>query len=63
MVCGVLLSAYYYYHLVDYLVKNVGYTRDVNIRGAPYDFRKAPSEFILLFSLSLRIGSHIELFT
>lgn len=33
----------YFYFLVEYLTKNMSYTRNVNIRGAPYDFRKAPS--------------------
>ncbi len=31
----------YYKPLVDFLVKH-GYTRGLNIRGAPYDFRFAP---------------------
>lgn len=34
----------YFYFLVDYLVKSLNYTRNVSIRGAPYDFRKAPNE-------------------
>ena len=34
----------YFNNLVDKLVKNAGYTRGVDIRGAPYDFRKAPSK-------------------
>jgi len=33
----------YYKTIADALVE-LGYTRDVNIRGAPYDFRKAPHE-------------------
>lgn len=33
----------YFAHIVSALV-SIGYTRNVNIRGAPYDFRKAPNE-------------------
>ena len=41
------VSASYFYHIADFLVKNLSYVRGKNLRGAPYDFRKAPSEFIL----------------
>lgn len=34
----------YFYHIVEHLVNKLGYVRDRNIRGAPYDFRKAPNE-------------------
>ncbi|XP_035211136.1 phospholipase A2 group XV-like [Stegodyphus dumicola] len=33
----------YFVNIIDILVTQ-GYTRDVDIRGAPYDFRKAPNE-------------------
>ena len=35
----------YYGTLVKTLVKKMNYKRGFNVRGAPYDFRKAPSEF------------------
>lgn len=34
----------YYHHIVNKLVK-MGYTRNNNIKGAPYDFRKIPCNF------------------
>ncbi|CAI9715101.1 group XV phospholipase A2-like [Octopus vulgaris] len=34
----------YYYYVVKELVK-LGLTRNVSIRGAPYDFRRSPNEF------------------
>lgn len=34
----------YFYHIVEYLQTNLSYVRNVSIRGAPYDFRKAPNE-------------------
>jgi len=37
--------ASYFNPIVDFLVKNFSYVRGQNIHGAPYDFRKAPSEF------------------
>ena len=36
----------YFNVLVNFFVSN-GYTRGVDIRGAPYDFRKSPSKFSL----------------
>ncbi|GFQ97858.1 phospholipase A2 group XV [Trichonephila clavata] len=39
----ILNFKYYYQDIVDSLV-SVGYVRNVNVRGAPYDFRKAPNE-------------------
>ncbi|CAL1538478.1 unnamed protein product [Lymnaea stagnalis] len=33
----------YFYHIVKDLVA-IGYTRGVSVRGAPFDFRKAPNE-------------------
>jgi lysophospholipase III len=35
--------------LVKALVSQFGYTRGVNIRGAPYDWRRAPNELDLFF--------------
>ena len=35
----------YYNFMVDELIK-AGYKRGIDLRGAPYDFRKAPSKFI-----------------
>nr|ANJ04661.1 phosphatidylcholine-sterol acyltransferase [Nilaparvata lugens] len=37
-------SGKYYHDLVEALVNSRGYVRNVNLRGAPYDFRKAPYE-------------------
>ncbi|ELT91848.1 hypothetical protein CAPTEDRAFT_153574 [Capitella teleta] len=39
-----VILAYYFFHIVDQLVKNMSYVRDVSVRGAPYDFRKGPNE-------------------
>lgn len=39
-----LPSFAYFANLIHRLTTNLGYKRNVNIRGAPYDFRKAPNE-------------------
>jgi len=33
----------YFFGIADTLVKNLNYTRGVDLHGAPYDFRKGPS--------------------
>lgn len=33
----------YYREMIDQLV-DLGYTRNVDVKGAPYDFRKLPSK-------------------
>ncbi|CAH2989007.1 unnamed protein product [Chilo suppressalis] len=42
-------SGAYFNTIADALVKN-GYVRNVSIRGAPYDFRKAPNENVDFFT-------------
>lgn len=37
----------YFNKIGDMLVKDLGYIRNVSLRGAPYDFRKGPSNYIL----------------
>lgn len=49
----------YYGTLVKTLVEKMNYTRGIDVRGAPYDFRKAPSKFenfsdIVFFVLFMR---------
>lgn len=46
----------YFNSIADTLVK-LGYQRNVSIVGAPYDFRKAPSKYLLFISLHLRCNS------
>ncbi len=38
----------YFHFLVEALKATSGYTRGENLHGAPYDFRKAASEYYLL---------------
>jgi lysophospholipase III len=35
----------YFYNIGETLVKKLNYTRGIDLHGAPYDFRKAPSIF------------------
>ena len=42
-------AGYYFRTISDMLVDTMGYERGKNIHGAPYDFRKAPSEFRINF--------------
>lgn len=42
------LAGAYFKDIANALVAK-GYVRDVTLRGAPYDFRKAPSKLLLLF--------------
>jgi hypothetical protein len=39
----------FYYPLVEYLVQR-GYTRDVNIRAAPYDWRLNPGSYVEFYA-------------
>lgn len=43
------LLAAYYSSIVDALVKKLGYKRGLNVRGVPFDFRKAPSTYLQSF--------------
>ena len=42
------VSASYFNPIIEFLIKNFGYVRGQNLRGAPYDFRKAPSELSIV---------------
>lgn len=46
MLCD-FVSASYFNPIIEFLIKNFGYVRGQNLRGAPYDFRKAPSELYI----------------
>lgn len=45
----------YFYPVVEYLVKELGYIRNVSIRGAPYDFRKAPNEMSEYLKMTVKL--------
>ena len=38
---------FYFKYIADFLVNDIGYIRGQTLFGAPYDYRKAPSNFIL----------------
>lgn len=44
--------------LVERLVDKLGYVRDVTLRAAPYDSRRAPSEFNHRWAANLRGYAH-----
>lgn len=39
-----------YYNVLVAALAQAGYTRGIDLRGAPYDFRKSPSKFKLLMN-------------
>ncbi len=39
----------YFGLIAEALVKNAGYTRNLNLKGAPYDWRKAPNELHIFY--------------
>jgi lysophospholipase-3 len=45
----------YFGVLADVLVKRLNYTRGVNIRGAPYDWRKSPNEYDVFYKNLTRL--------
>lgn len=47
LVTVLFVSGMYFFTIVQALV-DWGYTRDDDVRGAPYDWRKAPSVYLLL---------------
>ncbi len=55
------VSGMYFFTIVQALV-DWGYTRDDDVRGAPYDWRKAPSEHLhdLFVHKKLSSGEHVD---
>lgn len=49
---NITLGVPYFAKFISNLVKKLGYRRGHSIRGAPYDFRLAPCEFYLYFTLN-----------
>ena len=40
----------YFKDIVDAILP-LGYVRNINVRGAPFDFRKAPSRYCFMFKI------------
>lgn len=55
------LSGRYFFTIVQALV-DWGYTRDDDVRGAPYDWRKAPSQYLhdLFVHKKLSSREHVD---
>lgn len=55
------VSGMYFFSIVQALV-DWGYTRDDDVRGAPYDWRKAPSEHLhdLFLRKKQSSGEHVD---
>lgn len=52
-----ILGLTYFGKITSHLIDNLEYQREVNIRGAPFDFRKAPNELDAYF---INMGRMIE---
>ena len=50
---GIFYFSATYFHNIVVALEQLGYQRNISIRGAPFDFRKAPSKNHILHVLSL----------
>ncbi|XP_043213399.1 phospholipase A2 group XV-like [Amphibalanus amphitrite] len=49
----------YFYHIVENMVTQLNYTRNVDVVGAPYDFRKAPNELGVFLANLTRLTEQV----